>query len=415
MDNTRFKKTIFHIDADSFFASVERAMHPEWGAMPVCVTALQGGCILACTYEMKRQGVKTGMPVWEAKKKMGTVSFQACLANFHAYSRYAEHMFGIFREYTPDVEEYSIDEAFLDMTGLRSLYRKSYEDIALDIQHRVWKDLGLPVSVGIADTKILAKMASKRGKPKGIYRIRSKQRDTFLAQSTFEDVPGIGFQSEALLQKYRITTVADFLRLSEEQVQKILHKPGVLTWKELQGFSVLPFVIDIPLPQSVSRIRSFPLTTNYAFLESQAIQHIVLCMEKVRRKGLLATHMSIGVRDRDYVYQGKEYLFKEAHCSTECALKEAMPDFPDVVGMKEIRSVYVCYSGLVEGHHRPLSLFGDTQQLLYQEETMRVVDGINHRFGPGTIRTARLARIPAQSIDAPEYLKMPYLGEVGEE
>lgn len=169
---------IAHIDADCFFASCELTRRPELIGTPVCILSSQDACIVAKTYDAKAIGIKTGMPVWEAKKLMPHATYIP--ADFRYYGLLSEKMFSILRRFSPDIEAYSIDEAFLDMNGLRSLWRKGFREIAHDIRRSVHEEVGITVSVGVSVTRTLAKMASEYNKPNGVTIVAGRVVDQFL-------------------------------------------------------------------------------------------------------------------------------------------------------------------------------------------------------------------------------------------
>jgi len=157
---------IAHIDADCFFASCELVRRPELIGSPVCILSSQDACVIAKTYDAKAAGIKTGMPVWEAKKLMPHAVYLS--ADFHFYGLLSKKMFSILKRYAPDMEIYSIDEGFLDLNGTRDLWKKDYKGIAHDIRRSVQREVGITVSVGVSITRILAKMASEYNKPNGV-------------------------------------------------------------------------------------------------------------------------------------------------------------------------------------------------------------------------------------------------------
>ena len=149
-------------------------------------------------------------------------------------------MFEIIRRYTPIVEEYSIDEGFADLTGLRRTYRMSYNQIAEEIQKTIYKELDLTVSVGLSLSKSLCKIASDYRKPSGFTSINGKSILPFLKLISTEEVWGLGKNSVQLLAKYGIHTAYDFIERPEKWINQILHKPGREIWNELRGKSLMP-------------------------------------------------------------------------------------------------------------------------------------------------------------------------------
>ncbi|MDW8120683.1 MAG: DNA polymerase IV, partial [Armatimonadota bacterium] len=253
-------KAIVHIDADAFFAACEQAIHPELRGKPV-VTGKERGIVAAASYEAKAKGITRGIRLFEVKK----ICPEAIIlpSDYETYSLFSIRMFAILRRFSPDVEEYSIDEAFVDLTGLRRLYQGSYGKIAQQIQETIEKELGITVSIGVSVTKVLAKVASQTRKPRGLTVIPGTDIHLFLKDLPIEEVWGIGPNTAALLQKFGIRTALDFARSSEAFVKKYFSKPYQEVWHELNGRSVYPVVPETKNDyQSISKTKTFTPPTD---------------------------------------------------------------------------------------------------------------------------------------------------------
>ena len=202
-----FARAIVHIDADAFFASCEQAVNPSLKGKPV-VTGKERGIASAVSYEAKARGVKRGMTIREIKALCPDVIHLP--SDYETYSLFSQRMFAIVRRYTPDVEEYSIDECFCDLTGLRRPLRMSYETMAARIKADLEHDLGLTFAVGLAPTKVVAKLASKWQKPAGLTIISGTDLHLYLDQVPIENVWGIGPQTTAYLTRFGIRHGARF-------------------------------------------------------------------------------------------------------------------------------------------------------------------------------------------------------------
>ena len=142
---------VAHVDADCFFAACELARSPKLRGRPVCVMSSQDACIVAKTYDAKAVGIHTGMPVWEAKKLLPRAVYLP--ADFTYYGQVADKLIAILSRFTPEVEVYSIDEAFLGLNGIRSLWRMGFVEIADTIRATIKSEAGITVSIGISVTK----------------------------------------------------------------------------------------------------------------------------------------------------------------------------------------------------------------------------------------------------------------------
>lgn len=399
---THAKNSILHVDADSFFASVEIANNPKLRGKPVCVTGTQGGCVLASSYEAKARGVSTGMPRFKAEKlfKKGEAIFVP--TTFGKYAQYSEKMFSIFHNFTPQVQEASVDEAYLDMTGLRRLYRRPYVEMARMIQAEVKSSLDLPVSIGVAPTKTLAKMASKFAKPFGVYEVPKKSIQDFLKERELYHVPGFGAPTVSLLQKCGIKSILHFTSLSEPHVRKLLGKYGVELWYELNGMPVYKVEHRYEDPKSLSRIRSFPLTSEKDFLYQQLFQHIVICSYKLRRQGLLLGNMNVYIRDNHFNHISKDIILSAPHNSTLELLREATIAFDSILTRPVLaRATGVIFSKLSRPTQRQASLFDKENQYFEQEELLRAADKINEKYGMFSVRPASLFDLPERRERTP--------------
>src|SRR3712207_5163375 len=207
-----FPRAIVHIDGDAFFASCEQAKNPKLQGKPV-VTGKERGIAASMSYEAKARGVTRGMPIRQVRQVCPDAIILP--SDYETYSLLSVRMFAIVRRYTPEVEEYSIDECFADLTGLRRPLRMSYEEMATCIKRDLDRELGFTFSVGLAPNKVLAKIASKWQKPSGLTIIPGREIHRYLAKLPIEKVWGIGEQTSAYLAKHGIRTALALARKPE--------------------------------------------------------------------------------------------------------------------------------------------------------------------------------------------------------
>jgi len=194
-----FPRALLHIDGDAFFASCEQAHDPQLKGKPV-VTGKERGITASMSYEAKARGVTRGMRLFEVKRLCPEAIILP--SDYETYSLLSQRLFAIVRRFTPEVEQYSIDEVFADLTGLRRPLRMSYEQMAATIKHELDTELGFTFSVGLAPNKVLAKIASKWQKPSGLTTIPGHDIHLFLRDLPVDKVWGIGSNTAALLQKH---------------------------------------------------------------------------------------------------------------------------------------------------------------------------------------------------------------------
>ncbi len=250
-----FPRAILHFDGDAFFAAVEQAVDPSLKGVPL-VTGKERGIIACASYEAKAMGIRRGVSLHEARRMCP--GLRVVPSDYETYSLFSLRMFDIARRFTPEVEAYSIDEGFADITGLRRLHRTSYPEIARRIQAAISADLGLTVSMGLSCSKGLAKLASDFRKPAGFTAVAGRHLHLFLARIPLSDVWGFGRNTVALLERNGVRNALDFVGWPERRVSRLLGKPGREIWHELRGEAVHPVRADAgPAPASISKGKTF--------------------------------------------------------------------------------------------------------------------------------------------------------------
>ncbi|MFN4132663.1 MAG: DNA polymerase IV, partial [Caldimicrobium sp.] len=212
-----FPQAILHLDANAFFASVEQATNPDLKGKAV-VVGKERGIVTAVSYEGKALGIKRGMTIKEVEKKYPQVIILE--SDYEKYSIFSLKLFEILRRFSPIVEEYSIDEAFADLKGLRGYFHASYEEIGQQIKNTIKRGLGITVSIGISLTKVLAKLASNYKKPDGLTLISGREIHNYLKDIPVSEVWGIGPQRAALCEKLGIYSALDLASAKEEFIKK---------------------------------------------------------------------------------------------------------------------------------------------------------------------------------------------------
>ncbi|MBN1664879.1 MAG: DNA polymerase IV [Deltaproteobacteria bacterium] len=278
-------RAILHVDGDAFFTSCEEAIHPELKGKPL-ITGGERGIVACASYAAKKLGVKRGVPLHEAKKICPDLLILP--SDYETYSLFSRRMFNIIRRFTPQTEEYSIDEAFADLTGMRRAFHASYEEIALRIKKEIERELGIGVSAGLSLSKVLAKTASKHKKPDGFTVIPGRQIAHYLRDLPVEKIWGIGHATTNYLNKMGVRTALEFARMPEELVKKRFTKPGVEIWQELRGESAYPVSPEEKSSYaSISKTKTFaPSTDNREYLFAQLLRNLESACIKARRYGL---------------------------------------------------------------------------------------------------------------------------------
>jgi len=228
-------KTIFHLDLDTFFVSVERIINPELIGKPVIVGAnpkYGRGVVAACSYEAREYGVHSAMPIKKAYKLCPNGIYVN--GSMREYSRFSNEVKSLLEKYTPIVQQASIDEFYLDFTGTKKIYGSIF-DVAKKIQNEIENKLHLPCSIGIGTNKTIAKICSDYAKPKGVTYIFAGMEKAFLAPLPVQVIPGVGKVMLESLNSKGFITIEDITKISEEYFSLTYGKAGISLWNKANG------------------------------------------------------------------------------------------------------------------------------------------------------------------------------------
>lgn len=382
-----YPNAIAHIDCDAFFTSCESARDPRLKNRPV-VTGKERGIISCPSYEAKALGIKRGVRLSEAKKLCPELVILP--SDYELYSIYSERVFSIIRRFTPDVEEYSIDEAFCDLTGLRRLYRASYPEIAHKIKLAIQQELGITVSVGVSLTKILAKLASKENKPDGFTYVPGHKLHEFLKGMPLERVCGFGPNSAALLNKCGVKTVLEYVRRPQDFARKVLGKTGEELWLELRGVKVYPIVTGAKERYlTISKTKTFsPSSNDRAFVRAQLVRNMESAMIKLRRHRLSARNLTVFLKSSDFSHLGAEGRLTRHSSSTLDFTKLCGELFDNIFSAGAYRATGVVLSDIVDEGDDPKDLFDDPVKIENIRRISAAVDEVNSCYGKHTLHLA---------------------------
>lgn len=376
-----FPRAILHIDGDAFFAACEVAKNPKLRGKPV-VTGKERGIVSAATYEAKALGIKRGMTLSEVRKICpGAVILPS---DYETYSLFSLRMYAIVRRYTPDIEEYSIDECFADLTGLRRTFRMSYPQIAEKIQQQLEHELGMTFSIGVSATKTLAKIGSKWKKPSGLTVIPLRSASSYLKAIKVDAVWGIGPQTSALLNKYGIRTAYDFAHKDEAWIKAHVSKPYFETWNELNG--VVANELNLTgreTYQSISKTKTFtPPSKDPAYVYAQLSKNVENACIKARRWKLSTPIVFFFLKTQDFRYSGYEVKLPFPTSNPIDILKEISTYFPRVFRKNTLyRATGITLINLTEEGTTQLDLFGQVKESEAIKRVFESTDKLAERYG----------------------------------
>ena len=383
-------------DCNNFFASCERVFRPDLEGKPVIVLSNNDGCAVARSNEAKALGIKMGDPLFKIKDIIEQHHVAVFSSNYALYGDMSRRVQEVLRDWAPAVEQYSIDESFLDLRGAMI---PDLDDWAKDLSRTCRKMTGIPLSIGVAPTKTLAKIASKLCKkyPKlqgGCYMHRPQDIEKVLRKFPVEDVWGIGRRSVKKLSQMGVATAWDFTQLREYEVRKGFALPGWRTWKELRGEPCIDFENLIEPRQTICVSRSFAKEiTDPAELCSQVATFAETAVTKLRRQGSLLMEMiPFAMTNRFHENEPQTFasrltVFPEAtddHAVIIVAAVSAVRAFfNECYGYKKAG---VLFTRLVRKDGYTRSLFRDAEEDARQARLSEAIDSVTAVYGPGALR-----------------------------
>ena len=377
------------VDGNNFYASCERVFRPDLRNVPIVILSNNDGVIIARSNEAKALGVPMGLPFFKSKDIIKKHNMQVFSSNYALYGDMSNRMMTILQSFSPDVEVYSIDEAFLKFVGFDNYDLTEY---GIQIRKTVLKSTGLPVSVGIAPTKALAKIANKIAKKypektESSYVIDTdEKRIKALKWTKIEDVWGIGRQHAKRLQAINITTAYQFTQLSDLWVKKHMSVIGLRLKKELLGESVLDLE-QIQRKKSIATTRSFDKTyTEFEDIKERVSTFAFSCAEKLRKQNTHCNSLMIFIHTSGFKKSEPQY-----YKSIVVKLPYSTHSSIDIVkyAVKGLELIYkkgykykkagVIVNDLTPETPKQLNLF--EQPNIAHNKLMKVMDKINLSYG----------------------------------
>src|SRR5215475_428936 len=286
---------ILHVDMDAFFVSVELLERPELRGKPVVVGGRpdQRGVVSAASYEARKYGIQSAMPLRTAGRLCPHAVFLD--VNHRKYTEWSDRVAGVLAQFTPIVEMVSIDEAYLDLSGTQRLHGPPLA-AADKLLRRITAQTGLPCSGGLATTRLVAKVASDQGKPRGLTWVPSGAEEAFLAPLPVRKIPGIGKVTERALRAMGVETVAQIAALHREKLEKIFGRWGDALFRKARGGDSYEFVMDAE-PKSISHNHTFGEDTiDDAALDTMLSHLSQKACKRLRESGLAAQTLTLTIR-----------------------------------------------------------------------------------------------------------------------
>jgi DNA polymerase V len=396
------KKVFALVDCNNFYASCERMFDPKLNKKPIVILSNNDGCIISRSNEAKAIGIPMGVPVHEAKNLIAKHDVAVFSSNFTLYGDISDRVMSTLRNYSDDMEIYSIDEAFLNLTNIKT---NDYENYCRDIVVKVKRDVGIPTSIGIAPTKTLAKLANKIAKKnyevtKGAFDLDKVDNiDSILEKIAIIEVWGIGYRNALKLNNMGIYTVLDFKRTKREVIKANLGVIGERTHLEINGTPCVE--METPAPKKmILTSRSFGKTVfSIEDLKEAVATFVTRGSEKLRSQGSLAGVVIVSLRTKDVL---PKYGWGENYTSYKIEPLEVPTDYtPDLInaafrGLEKIfvkglkyKKAAVVLSGIIpKTGVNQMDLFGKIKPEPKKDSVMKTIDSVNKTWGREVIKVA---------------------------
>jgi DNA polymerase-4 len=385
------EKIVLHIDMDAFYASVEQLDHPELRGKPVIVGGTSNrGVVSAASYEARKFGVRSAMPIFQAKKRCPQGFFVP--VRMARYKEMSNQVMEILERYSPIVEQVSIDEAYLDITGLERLHG-SPEGIARRIKEEIRRVTSLTCSIGIAPNKFLAKIASEANKPDGLTIIPTKEASKVAQSLPMGKVPGVGKKTVEQLAKLKVTNLGDLLALRETALLKAVGKFAYTLLEYAKGMDESR-VVSHTDAKSISSEETFEENTNdFEALRKELLLQAEEVGRRLRKNELKGSTVTLKIRRADFVRITRSISFNEPTDSTNTIYGWALKLLEAVDLSEKFRLIGIAVSSFVrdQSSSAQLNLFDLASQRDHSwREVEKAMDSITEKFGHKAIKRGSL-------------------------
>ena len=382
-------RTILHVDLDAFFAAVEQRDRPELRGKPVIVGGGgpdQRGVVSAASYEARKFGVHSAMPLRTAGRLCPQGVFLP--VDGRRYQQASREVMAILRRFTPQVQPISIDEAFLDVTASRALFGDG-EEIAGIIRRTIRAEVGLTASVGVATTKLVAKIASDLRKPDALVVVPPGDEAAFLAPLSISRLWGVGEKTAAVLHEYGVQTIGDLAALPPDVLERRFGKHGAALVERARGVDPDPVAAGDPA-KSIGHEHTFDVDT----ADREVIERTVLGMAdgvawRLRAAGLKAATITLKLRDSSFTT-----ITRQTGLDVPADLTEQIYDAALVLLRRELHGQRIRLVGVTASNFREreqLAMFGDPDDPR-RHQAAEALDVIRRKYGERAVTRARLVR-----------------------
>ena len=383
-------------DCNNFYVSCERIFNLSLQNVPVVVLSNNDGCIISRSQEAKDLGIKMGVPVFEIKHLIKQHNIQVYSSNYALYGDISARVMNSLRELAPEVEVYSIDESFLDLSIIPA---PELEPLCVTIKKKVAKWTKIPICIGVAQTKTLAKLANKLAKKdksgNGVFILTEENRPEILSKFDIEDIWGIGRQHAKMLKKLGINNALQLSQMSDDLVKRQMSVTGLRLVKELRGEACIPILQERSMSKGICCSRSFGRAlTTFSSLSEAVATFAHRCSEKLRRQNSCANIITVFIRTSPFNKSKIQYsnsrtiTFSVPSNSSQEIIKYAITALKMIYkdGI-EYKKAGVIVTNIIPDTQQQIGIF-DNEDRVKHTVVSSLIDKLNSKYGKGTINFA---------------------------
>nr|WP_294991725.1 DNA polymerase IV [uncultured Sediminibacterium sp.] len=368
------KRNIIHLDLDTFFVSVERLINPKLIGKPVLVgSSGDRGVVASCSYEARKFGIRSAMPMKAALRLCSDAI--VVRGDYEAYSKYSHLVTDVIRDKVPLFEKSSIDEFYIDMTGMEKFFGCSL--YSKELKQLIYKESGLPISYALASNKLVSKVATNEVKPNGQLEIPFGNEKAYLAPLKVDRLPGVGDKTKILLINMGIHTVNILSQIPVPMLINLLGKPGIDLHRKANGIDESP-VVAFHEQKSMSTEETFQKdTTDLKFLHSELVRMTEKLAFQLRCDNRLTGQVSVKIRYSDFETHNIQKTIDASN--QDHILQHVIKELFTKLYTRRIlvRLIGIRFSSLLPGNYQ-INLFDDTQEKI---KMYQAIDSIKRQFG----------------------------------
>lgn len=385
------ERSILHVDVNNAFLSwtavdmLKNGSKLDIRTIPSIIggdESKRSGIVLAKSTIAKKFGIVTGEPIYFAKKKCNNLSIYPC--NFEIFHKASDNLYNLLLEYTDKIERFSIDECFLDLTGC--LMNRSLEDIAYEINKRVFEKFGFTVNVGVSSNKLLAKMASDFEKPNKVHTLYEYEIEDKMWPLPVSELFMLGKKTVPKLNNLRIKTIGDLAKSDKNFIVKKFGKHGLMMWEYANGIDNSEVNNKVELPKSIGNSITLPKD----YISQEEILKVLIALSeqvtfRLRKYDLLANTVRVQLRTNNFIDYSHQKKLPFATSSTKEVIKLSKEILKSMYENEPIRLIGLSVDNLEPKEDAQISFFNTDEK---QEKLDYVLDALKQKYGYTSIKRA---------------------------